>query len=141
MTTPEAGTGVDDERPVRIVMTGRILDGFDRAKVQVDLAKVARLDSPAVERLLNGAPHGGEEQLLLSVTRLNSKTGLAHIKTTSTNATLTQLRTRFLTLEYAQVDYKLSRSLRSLKDPFRSTQPSCRKRCSNITGLVRKSDK
>jgi hypothetical protein len=35
-------------------MTGRILDGFDRAKVQVDLAKLAGQDATTVERLLVG---------------------------------------------------------------------------------------
>jgi hypothetical protein len=44
-------------------MTGRILDGFDRAKVQVDLAKVTRLDSPTVERLLAGTPHVVKQNL------------------------------------------------------------------------------
>ena len=60
---PKGGTAVDDKRSVRIVMTGRILDGFDRAKVQVDLAKVTRLDSPAVERLLAGTPHVVKQNL------------------------------------------------------------------------------
>jgi hypothetical protein len=48
---------VDDKRSVRIVMIGRILDGFDLAKVKADLAEVTRLDPTTVERLLTGAPH------------------------------------------------------------------------------------
>ena len=48
---------VDDRRSVRIVTTVRILDGFDRAKVQVDLAKLAGQDATTVERLLVGVPH------------------------------------------------------------------------------------
>jgi DNA segregation ATPase FtsK/SpoIIIE-like protein len=54
---------VDDKQSFRVVTTGRILDGFDRAKVQVDLAKVTRLDSPTVEHLLAGTPHVVKQNL------------------------------------------------------------------------------
>jgi hypothetical protein len=53
---PLMEVAVDDTQSVRVVTTGHVVGGFDRAKCISDLAKLTRQDVLA-ERLLDGAPH------------------------------------------------------------------------------------